>query len=98
MGHATTPQTPTFRGYDSWYGGFLGGADHFTHLKTDEGCSGYDVRFCNASSIRTVWGKGGVFSTDLWTQEVLRVVQDHDISKYEPSNLSCSRAFLTCLS
>jgi len=81
LGHSRQEQTPTFRGYDTWFGGFLGGADHFTHMKTQGTCTGYDVRDCKGTKIKTSWGKKGVYSTTLWTQQVRRTIEEHDTTK-----------------
>ena len=35
LGHCNVRVTPTFRGFDTFYGLWLGGGDHFTHMKSE---------------------------------------------------------------
>eukprot|EP01064_Diplonema_japonicum_P027223 TRINITY_DN3910_c1_g4_i1.p1 TRINITY_DN3910_c1_g4~~TRINITY_DN3910_c1_g4_i1.p1 ORF type:complete len:541 (+),score=86.04 TRINITY_DN3910_c1_g4_i1:53-1624(+) len=75
--------TPTFRGFQSFYGFYNGGEDYFTHLAGDQG---YDMRRdvglkCgkNCSHIETE--ADGKYSTILFSQEAVKVVEAHDVSQ-----------------
>eukprot|EP00040_Diaphanoeca_grandis_P016172 m.83323 g.83323 ORF g.83323 m.83323 type:complete len:980 (+) comp25617_c0_seq1:503-3442(+) len=88
LGHGRKISTPGYRGYDYYYGGFLGSNDHFTHVKSihPEGnrelrCSGVDLRRCEGKKITTDYYQGGVYSTTLFTNEAVASIKAHDIER-----------------
>jgi arylsulfatase A-like enzyme len=73
--------TPTFRGFQSFYGYYGGGEDYFKH----DSRNAYDLRRDSGSQC----GKGcshlavedyGNYSTHLFTREAVKIVQQHDTS------------------
>eukprot|EP00040_Diaphanoeca_grandis_P035199 m.220705 g.220705 ORF g.220705 m.220705 type:complete len:1086 (-) comp33326_c0_seq2:351-3608(-) len=81
QGHATKLYTPTYRGYDYWFGGFLGSKHLFDHTKITRShtcvIAGNDVRRCNGSSIETITTEAGVHSTTMLTTDVVDVINRH---------------------
>ena len=45
LGHCHQNYTPTYRGFDSFYGFYLGSEDYYTHTKQIHKDIGYDFRF-----------------------------------------------------
>jgi arylsulfatase A-like enzyme len=78
VGHSSWEQTPTWRGFDSFYGFYGGGEDYFTHSQPS---SGYDMRsdprpFCDETSSQIVDERGN-YSTHIFTREAIRVIERH---------------------
>ena len=78
LGHSRWEFTPTFRGFESFYGFYVGGQDYFTHVDDDEG---YDMRYdrqpnCGpgCSELRD---ERGNYTTHIFTREAIRVIQQH---------------------
>jgi len=62
LGFFKWPYTPTYRGFDSFYGLYTGQADHFTYLNR-----GFrDLR----DNKKPVKGKRGVYSTRLFAEVI----------------------------
>ena len=77
IGHSSWEQTPTFRGFDSFYGFYGGGQDYFKHFS--EG--GYDMRYdrkpkCGEGCSQIVDERGN-YSTHVFTREALHIIQDY---------------------
>lgn len=85
VGHARAAYTPTFRGFESFYGYQNGGVtDHYAHTLAGFGDEdgAYNMRYdpkpnCDASCGQMVDERGN-HSTDVFTREAIRVIQDHD--------------------
>lgn len=92
LGHATKEDTPTYNGYDLWFGKLLGGGDHWTHIKahgwrscdgggTKGRAIGYDMRRCEGDDLETVYNASGVFTTELFTMNAVDAIRQHDTKK-----------------
>eukprot|EP00041_Stephanoeca_diplocostata_P033571 m.1114057 g.1114057 ORF g.1114057 m.1114057 type:complete len:1404 (-) comp24364_c0_seq10:195-4406(-) len=83
LGHRSADVSPTYRGFDTWYGGLLGGSDHFTHKASSPECrkKGLDLWDCNNTEISPVWKEGGIHSTQLLTREFLETIERHNVEK-----------------
>lgn len=81
LGHSSYDQTPTFRGFESFFGFYLGGQDYVSHVDDD---GGYDMRFdkveyCGDNCSHIVDERGN-YSTHVFTREAIRVIQQHSTS------------------
>lgn len=99
LGFYTWEHTPTFRGYDSFYGFYNGGQDYFHHTWTlpaagggarlpQHPMEGYGFDFhdepsprCGPGCSRIAWEVAGQYSTDLFTNRSVRIIQEHNVSE-----------------
>lgn len=84
LGHARWANTPTFRGFDSFFGFHaVGGQDHYKHADMRASEQGiYDMRnetgeFCGPGCSEIV-NEQGVFSSTLFGREAVNVVNNHN--------------------
>nr|KAG5693885.1 hypothetical protein BaRGS_014326 [Batillaria attramentaria] len=71
LGFCNLDMTPTYRGFDSFYGMYLGKGDYYDHTGF---LNGYDL-WDNATA---EWSAAGTYSTHLFTDRVLDILQAHD--------------------
>ena len=77
--------TPNFRGFDSFYGLYNAGGDHFTHVTftVDDLIHGnrifYGLDLRNDTLPDT--SKNGSYSTELYTQVIIQAIKKHERSK-----------------
>ncbi|CAB9514428.1 Arylsulfatase I [Seminavis robusta] len=81
VGYADWKMTPTFRGFETFFGFYTGGEDYFAHRN---GARAYDLRwdkeeFCGHGCSRLPDERGN-YSTQVFTREAMRVIQQHDNS------------------
>jgi arylsulfatase A-like enzyme len=87
MGFSQWEQTPTFRGFDSFYGFYSGGEDYFSHVAAAQG---YDMRHdqwsrCGPECTRIV-NETGNYSTHVFTREAIRVIDEYSSSSSDSTN------------
>jgi arylsulfatase B len=87
LGHSQWEQTPTFRGFESFFGFYMGGQDYFQH-RDNENKGGYDLRYdahehCGHDCSKIVDERGN-YSTHVFTREAIRVIRDHGGGSEEP--------------
>ena len=75
-GHSRWEQTPTFRGFQSFFGFYQGSQDYLSHKSN----GGYDFRFdskprCGNGCSQTVDERGN-YSTHVFTREAIQVIED----------------------
>ena len=72
QGFCSRAQTPTERGFDSFFGFYLDQQDHFSHVGKD---GWYDFRFNLAldTSVR------GQYSTDIYSDRVRRIIREYHV-------------------
>nr|CAD7586143.1 unnamed protein product [Timema genevievae] len=76
LGFFRKEYTPTYRGFDSHYGYWNGYQDYYDHsmLATLVPYKGYDMR----RDLDLDYSNQGRYSTDLFTDEAVRLIQTHD--------------------
>ncbi|XP_049518097.1 arylsulfatase B-like isoform X1 [Dermacentor silvarum] len=77
LGYYTENATPTFRGFDSFYGFYNGDEDYYTHSITYENHTGLDF-WMNTDP---VWSVNGTYSTTLYTKRAQYIIANRDKTK-----------------
>ena len=89
VGHARWEQTPSFRGFDSFFGYYLGAQDYFTHYKRDDKYgTGYDLHYderpnCGHECSKIVDERGN-YSTHVYTRQATNIIDEYDETKGGP--------------
>eukprot|EP01051_Picozoa_sp_SAG22_P004955 SAG22_NODE_281_length_13064_cov_13.367605_8_plen_584_part_00 len=83
-GFFTEEYTPTFRGFQSFYGFYTGGEDYFSH-----NAGGYDFRRdpsfrCGENCSQVAWEDKGKYSTTQFATEAVSIVNAHPAAGSSP--------------
>ena len=100
VGHARWEQTPTFRGFQSFFGYYRGWNDYFTHYVGDSatGTAAYEMHFdrqefCGRNCSQYVDERGN-YSTHVFTREAIRILRHHASSTSSAMKDHASPLFL----
>jgi len=74
IGYYAKEFTPTYRGFDSYYGYLQGAETYYSHNCSEEGHAGLDLW----DGEDLVWTEDGHYSTELFTEKVENVINKHD--------------------
>ncbi|CAK8993557.1 unnamed protein product [Durusdinium trenchii] len=82
LGFFRTEYTPTFRGFESFYGFYEGSEDYFKHTKD----GGFDLHReaqprCGPGCTTLAWEDTDQYSTNLFADEALRIIDRHNTSE-----------------
>ncbi|XP_077994837.1 arylsulfatase J-like [Glandiceps talaboti] len=77
LGFFAKEYTPTYRGFDSHYGFYLGHQDYYTHNTHWKDYWGFDMRY-DMEIERSIFG---VYSTELLTSKAEEVIRNHTTDK-----------------
>ena len=78
LGMCKWEYTPTYRGFDTFYGYYSGMEDYYDHNYTvQKNYSGIDFR----NGIEPITDKSGDYSTNLFTEEIEQIIDEHDSEK-----------------
>ncbi|XP_077512472.1 arylsulfatase B-like isoform X3 [Amblyomma americanum] len=77
LGYCTKKHTPTFRGFDSFYGYYNSEEDYYTHSIAYENSTGLDFWF----NMEPLWSLNGTYSTTLYTERAKYIIRNRQKSK-----------------
>ena len=77
LGMCKWEYTPTYRGFDSFYGYYNGAEDYFTHYRSEGEYHGIDFR----NNTKPVTNKSGFYSTNLFSEAIEQIINNHDNDK-----------------
>ncbi len=83
LGFFEKEYTPTFRGFDSFYGSLLGQVDYWTYTRCYKP-AGFEGNFCGIdlhNNTEVLGNQNGTYSTMLFTSRVQDIVKNHDGTK-----------------
>lgn len=77
LGSYTKEYTPTYRGFDSHLGYWTGHQDYYDHTAVENPGWGFDMR----RNMDLAYDLHGQYSTDVFTNEAVKIIQNHNITK-----------------
>lgn len=81
LGFYQREYTPTYRGFDSFYGYYNGLIDYYNYTYIQPPYTGYDFR----QNVEVFKGmKTKSYATDLFNDEAIKIIKNHDEKKKNP--------------
>ena len=82
LGYFKTEYTPTFRGFESFYGYYAGSEDYYNH-SVDRTYDLHRERHerCGVQCSMVAWEDDGKYSTNLFAEEAVKVIHQHNTSE-----------------
>ncbi|XP_066922222.1 arylsulfatase B-like [Clytia hemisphaerica] len=80
LGYFAKEYTPTYRGFDTFYGYYNGAEDYFYHNRSGyhfPQYSGVDLHHAVHEQMTHDWFQDGHYSGDLFTSKAIDIIQDH---------------------
>jgi arylsulfatase A-like enzyme len=77
LGYAKWEFTPTFRGFDSFYGFYKGGEDYFSHSSKKAYDLRYDARPNCGEGCSQIVDERGNYSTHVFTRQTIQIIQNY---------------------
>jgi arylsulfatase A-like enzyme len=77
LGYAKWEFTPTFRGFDSFYGFYRGGEDYFLHSSKGAYDLRYDARPNCGEGCSQIVDERGNYSTHVFTRQTIQIIQNY---------------------
>ncbi|XP_049275844.1 arylsulfatase B-like [Rhipicephalus sanguineus] len=81
LGYSSIEYTPTWRGFDTFFGYYNGASYYFNHTLYWKGHCGLDLWRNVRNRTRPVTNLKGVYSTDAFTEEAEQIIRNHDALK-----------------
>ncbi|XP_037582232.1 arylsulfatase B [Dermacentor silvarum] len=81
VGYKSLKHTPTWRGFDTFFGYYNGDIFYFNHTLKYEGHCGLDLWRNVGHSTKSVADLNGTYSTKAFTDEAKRIIDEHDVRK-----------------
>ncbi|XP_029826470.2 arylsulfatase B-like [Ixodes scapularis] len=81
IGYYKESYTPTYRGFDSFYGYYNGGEDYYSHKFSMVVDNDTELGLDFWNDTTPVRDQGGHYSTRLFTERALSLIKDHDVNK-----------------
>ncbi|XP_076456365.1 arylsulfatase J-like [Babylonia areolata] len=82
LGFCKLEMTPTYRGFHTFYGMYNGKGDYYTHTSK---LNGYDLQSNTGQgserNFTADWSANGTYSTELFTDRAVDIIEKHDESK-----------------
>jgi len=75
LGFCAWEYTPNRRGFDTFYGSYLGVLDHFTHVR--DKYEGYDFH----QNEKVLFNASGRYSTHLYGEEAVRIIEKREVGE-----------------
>ncbi|KAH6921879.1 hypothetical protein HPB50_005755 [Hyalomma asiaticum] len=81
LGYSSVEYTPTWRGFDTFFGYYNGASYYFNHTLLWKGHCGLDFWRNSGKRTRPATNLKGVYSTDAFTEEAVQIIRKHDDRK-----------------
>ncbi|XP_047128306.1 arylsulfatase B isoform X1 [Hydra vulgaris] len=78
LGFFSKEYTPTYRGFDSFYGYYGGQADYWDHSLASNGWWGLDLHYDTPSSSKNIFNQWGNYSTAMYSMEAIDRIRNHN--------------------